>query len=320
MKTIISKYASISLAVIALLFISPINALAQDEAATEEEAKPEKKAEKPVRSPWAAGMLIETQTDLVWNPGTLEMVMQHRFGNLNSETFDLLGIYGSSNIRIGFNYGLFKNAQIGVATTKIGSGIYTDINWKYKILTQTKSNSMPIAMTYYGNTEIRLGNEDPYGTNYKFTDRMSYFHQLIISRKVNKNLSVMVSGNFAYFNQIDTSQASGFPTLEHGNFSLTFAGRYRINSNTAIMVEYEQPLTTPGAAIYVNRDTDMKNEQVGLRNLSLGVELATSSHAFHIFLTTYRNISYAQNLTYNTNFFTDGAILLGFNITRNWNF
>jgi len=316
MKSYLSKYYTLSLVIIAMLFISPLTLMAQDDDA--EEAQSEKE-EKPVRSPWAAGMLIETQTDLVWSPKTLEMVMQHRFGNINSENFDMLGIYGTSNIRIGLNYGLFKNAQIGAASTKVGSRIYTDVNWKYKLLTQTRSNSMPIALTYYGNVEIGLGAEEQWGTDYKFTNRLSYFNQLIVSRKFSNKLSLMVAGNFAYFNQIDTAT---YPEMTHGNFSLTFAGRYKINSTTAILVEYEQPLTTPGALKWLPEDAsnNLTQDEVGLRNLSIGIELATSSHAFHIFLTTYRNISYQQNLSYNTNYFSEGAILLGFNITRNWNF
>jgi len=314
MKSYLYKYASLSLVLIAMLFISPFTATAQDEETEEVE-----KVEKPVRSPWAAGMLIETQTDLVWAPKTLEMVMQHRFGNLNSENFDMLGIYGASNIRIGFNYGLFKNAQIGAATTKVGSRIYTDVNWKYKLLTQTQSNSMPISLAYYGNVEIGLGDEEQWGTAYKFSNRLSYFNQLIVSRKFSKNLSIMFAANYAHFNQIDTAT---YPEMTHGNFSLTFAGRYKIGSTTAILVEYEQPLTTPGALKWLKEDpaNNLSQNEVGLRNISVGVELATSSHAFHIFLTTYRNISYQQNLTYNTNYFSEGAILLGFNITRNWNF
>jgi len=318
MKSSFVKYSGYTLALLAMLLFSGTATWAQ-EAETEEPEATTEKDNKPVRSPWAAGMLIETQTDLVWAPKTLEMVMQHRFGNLNNEGFDMAGIYGASNIRIGFNYGLFKNAQIGAGSTKVGSRIYTDINYKYKLLTQTRSNSMPIALTYYGNVEIGLGSDELWGTDYAFTHRLSYFNQLIISRKISNNLSVMVAANWAHFNQIDTAT---WPNMTHSNFSLTFAGRYKIGSTTSILVEYAQPLTTPGALKWLPEDpaNNLSQDEVGLRNLSIGLEFSTSSHAFHVFLTTYRNISYQQNLSFNTNYFTDGAILFGFNITRNWNF
>ncbi len=323
MKLYALKFTGTIWVVMGLLFLLPNITMAQEEEVTEETPKEAdtktEKDNKPVRSPWAAGMLIETQTDLVWAPKTLEMVLQHRFGNLNNETFDMLGIYGSSNIRLAMNYGLFKNAQIGAGTTKVGSRIYTDVNWKYKLLTQTTSNSMPIALTYYGNIEIGLGADDQWGTDYAFTNRLSYFNQLNVSRKFSTNLSLMVALNYAHFNQIDTAT---YPEMTHDNFSLTFAGRCKIGNTSSIILEYEQPLTTPGALKWLPEDpsNNLSQNEVGLRNLSLGVEFSTSSHAFHVFLTTYRNISYQQNLTYNTNYFTDGAILIGFNMTRNWNF
>ena len=315
MKTNILKYTGISMVLFAMLFASPLKVSAQD---NENEPKEEvKKKEKPVRSPWNATTLIETQTDLVFAPKTLVWEMQHRFGNFNNSSgFDLAGIYGASNIRMGVIYGLFENFQIGLGTEK--NLLLQDLNWKYKILTQTRSNSMPISMAYFGNVTFSAKPEADFGADYKFSKRMSYFNQLIISRKFTKNFTVMIAGNHAHFNQIDTS---AYPSLKHDNFSLTFAGRLKVTPTVSIVAEYEQPLTTPGALLYVKSENpDVIKNEVGLRNFSLGLEIATSSHAFHVFVTTYRGLNYQQNLTYNTNFITNGDLLLGFNITRNWNF
>jgi hypothetical protein len=282
--------------IIAFVLINSTNGFAQEKEQTEEP----KKTEKPVRSPWEAGMLFETQTDLVWTPKTLEMVIQHRFGLLNSGEFDLLGLYAPSNIRLGINYGLFKNFNIGIGSTKYNK--LQDINWKYKIFSQTKSNSMPIALTYYGNVQMDARDKVNFGPEYKFAHRVAYFNQLIVSRKFTKAFTMQVMLNHAHFNQIDTASV---PDLKHSNFGLGLAGRLKFNRQGAIVFEYEQPLTTP---------------ETIKPNLSFGVELATSSHAFQVFVSTYSNISYQSNLVYNTNDFTNGDILIGFNITRNWNF
>ena len=307
-----TKYLSIIAGIIALLIINPFSATAQDE-----EPKEEKKKEKPVRDPWAAGMLIETQNDLVWAPKTLEMVMQHRFGNLNANNgFDLLGIYGAANIRIGMNYGLFNNFNIGVGTQK--GNLIQDVNWKYKILNQTRSNSMPISLTYYGNVQFDCRDKSNFGAEYKFANRVAYFNQIIVSRKVSKKMTLQVTGNYAHYNQINTNQ---FPNLEHDNFGWGFAGRIKITSGTSILFEYDQALTTPGAKKWLKESNeDLAVDEVGLRNVSLGFEFATSAHAFQLFVTTYSGISYQQNMVYNTNYFSEGDVLIGFNITRNWNF
>lgn len=324
MRTTRIKSTSIVSALLAMLIFIPFTTQAQEETTSEEvvvekveEAKPEKDRT-PIRPGWNAGMLIETQTDLVWDPGTLEMVMQHRFGLLNADNgFDLAGIYGASNIRMGVNYGIFKNAQIGFGTQK--NNMIQDLNWKYKILSQTKSNSMPIALTYYGNVQVDARDKSFFGAEYAFTDRMAYFHQLIISRKFSNKLSLQVTGNYAHHNQLNSAT---YPTLKHDNFGFGFAGRYKVTSTMCILFEYDQALTTPGAYKWLEEENNpaLAQDEVGLRNVSLGIEIATSSHAFHFFVTTYSGISYQDNMVYNTNYFTSGAVLLGFNITRNWNF
>ncbi len=316
----IANLRLVILATIAMFLISTSGSYAQEKDASDGEKVEEKKKDKPIRPAWNAAHLIETQTDLVYAPKTLEWIMQHRFDMMNASTkFDFAGIYGPSNIRMGLNYGLFKNAQIGAGATKIGGIITTDVNWKYKILTQTRSNSMPISLAYYGNAEITLGPEDQFGSEYKFVHRMAYFQQLIISRKINKNLSLQATLNYSHYNQVDSA---AYPNMKHDNFGFGIAGRYKIGGNLSAIFEYDQALTTPGSDKWVkeNPANSKTIDEVGLRNLSLGLEISTSSHAFHVFVTTYKGISYQRNMVYNTNFFTDGAVLIGFNITRNWNF
>ncbi len=55
--------------------------------------------------------------------------------------------------------------------------------------------------------------------------------------------------------------------------------------------------------------------------ISLGVEFSTSAHAFQIFVSNYSGIVPQQNYMKNTNdFFGKGGALIGFNITRKYNF
>lgn len=297
---------------VAVLFITiPVAVSAQESA-----AEAPKKEEKPVRKPFQAGTLIETQTYVVFPKKTLVFDMQHRFGDLNNNAinsgkYDMAGIYGPSNIRMGLTYVVLDNFQIGLGTTK--NRLLQDLNWKYAILTQTRSNSMPIALTYYGNfvydASPQSSFEDEY-TEYKEMHRISYFNQIIIGRKFSKELTVQVMFNYAHFNQVDTihrnpSEPPYANEAKHDNFGIGLAGKYKFSSQGSVLFEYEHPLTTP------------ENIQP---NLSFGVEFATSSHAFQLFITTYNNIMYQHNMVYNTKDFTKGGMRLGFNITRNWNF
>lgn len=313
MKTIKSKLGNILTVILVMAMVFPTEIQAQDEpVAVEEAVVPEvKKENKPVKSPYEAGMLIETQTYMVWPKKTLEFVIQHRFGNVNSYGFDMMGLYAPSNIRIGLNYGLFKNAQIGISSTKTGE--VEDLNYKYAILTQTQSNSMPIAVTYYGNTQIdSRSDKSLFGDEYNFNHRFSFYNQLIIGRKFSKAVTLQVSAMHAHYNQIDTTKT---PELKHSNFGVGIAGRVKFSAQGSVVFEYDIPLTVP------KYDIKEQQEKIGVKpNFSLGVEFATSGHSFHIFLTTYNKISPQGNLMYSTNDFTKQDVLIGFNITRNWGF
>lgn len=314
MKTQVIKSIQIIGLAVLMVMSCPVNLFAQNQDSTQTEQKPK---DKPIRPAWTASMLIETQNDLVWAPKTLEFIMVHRFGLLNADNgFDLAGIYGASNIKLAVNYGLFNNFNVGFGTQK--QFMIQDVFWKYKILTQTREDKMPISLAYFGNVQMDARDKAVFGNDYKFSNRLAFFNQLIISRKFSRSFSLQATLNHAHYNQIDTNQ---YPTLKHTNFGFGVAGRLKISSTMYLIFEYDQALTTPGALKWLKEEnpSEYQNE-VGLRNLSLGLEIATSSHAFQFFVTTYSGISYQQNLTYNTNYFSEGALLLGFNMTRNWNF
>ena len=75
-----------------------------------------------------------------------------------------------------------------------------------------------------------------------------------------------------------------YPNLEHDNFGFGIAGRLKVTSGSSIIFEYDQALTTPGAKKWLKEtDTDLAKDEVGLRNISIGYEIATSSHAFQLF-------------------------------------
>lgn len=258
------------------------------------------KDNRPVRAPFESNMLMSDQTVTIPNAHSLEFMIQHRFGKLNSNTFDLIGLYAPSNIRLGLSYTLTDYLQLGIGTTKTDK--IQDINWKWRILQQTRSGSIPVALTYYGNVELSARSKQSFGQDYAFLQRVSYYHQLIIARKFGRRLSLQVLAEYDHFNQIDTIAYKG---LKHDNFGLSLDGRFKVRPQLNIIFSGDKQLTTP--------------EEIK-PNLSIGIEIVTTSHAFQIFVGSYNKISPQDNLTYNTNDFTNKDILLGFNISHLWNF
>ena len=259
---------------------------------TEEPAK----NNRPVRPQFESGYLIDNQTVLIKQPATLEFIIQHRFGTLNSETFDLAGLYAPSNIRIGLNYVIRKDLQIGIGSTK--NNKLQDGNIKWKFLQQTRSNSIPVSAAVFAQAAYDA-REDIFEET---TQRLSYFSQLIIARSFGRKISFQFAPSFSHFNIVDS-------LVEHDNIGLSFTGRYKFSPQSSVIFGGDYNITS--------QDTDVIDPKP---NASLGIEVSTSSHAFQIFLTSYSAIINQHNELYNTNDFMDGDILLGFNITRLWNF
>ncbi len=261
--------------------------------------------DKPERPAFESSNIIDNPTDLLYNKNTLEVMMQHRFGPID-ESNSLLGIYGAANIRIGLSYSILDWVTVGYGITKTNR--ISDFNLKVGLLKQTRSGKIPINLTYYGNIGIdgRSGSVND-GIFITKQDRYSYFHQLIISKRFNSNLSLQLAPSLSHYNAVDYS-------YENDRISLAFGGRYKISAQTSILFDYSQPLTK----LEDNVTTGLSYNNPGI---SLGVEFSTSAHAFQIFVTNYSGIVPQQNYMKNTNdFFGKGGALIGFNITRKYNF
>jgi hypothetical protein len=267
----------------------------------EEESKP---PERPVRNMFESNWLLDNQTVIVPIEGTLEMDILHRFGTWDNGYDDFFGIYAPSNIRLGFTYVVIPNLQLGIGLTK-NKNLW-DFNLKYALFSQTRSGSTPLSLTYFGNMAIDTRDGDIFQ---KGTDRYSYFHQLMVARKLSDKLSFQVSGNISHFNAVgafinDAGEEEA--VLKNDHLSSTLAFRYKLTDITSFIASYDLPIT----------DHAIDDPE---SNLSFGFEFVTSSHAFQLFIGNYNGIVPQYNQSLNKNAFGDNQILLGFNITRLWN-
>ena len=259
----------------------------------EEETKKEK--EKLERAAFDSSFIIDNPTNILLSKNALEVVMSHRFGTVNGGTNDLVGFWAPSNIRIGFAYGIHERLTIGYGTTKFNR--LQDFNWKVALLRQTRSNSMPVSVSYYGNFTVDARTKE----NFTFLqDRYSYFNQLIIAKRFSPNFSAQIAPSVSHYNVVDN-------TMRNDMVAISLGGRYKISPQTAITVDYSQPIT----------EFMQDNPHPGV---SVGFEFSTSAHAFQLFASNYNGIVSQKNYMFNQNDFFNGDILIGFNITRIYNF
>jgi len=211
-----------------------------------------------------------------------------------------LGIYAPSNIRLGVNYGITDKIMVGVGTEKDNK--MQELQWKYNFLQQTKSGSIPVAVSYYGNAVLDAGAKENFGGNYKFTHRLSFFHQLIVGRKFSEMFSFQLAAGYAHFNSVDSTKNNDYIGFSAGM-------RLKVYNEISLMAEYDHSFPITDVIKYYQQDFTPKP------NLALGVEFGTGTHAFQVFGAQYKNIIAQKNMGYNLNDFTNGGWLLGFNIT-----
>ncbi|UKJ06117.1 DUF5777 family beta-barrel protein [Solitalea lacus] len=294
-----------------VLFTTAFMLITLPSFAQDDSVKVEDSGNKPVRSTFESTWIIDNQTTFVPQKGTLEFMINHRFGTIYNGVSDLYGMYGAgANIRLGLNYSLCDNigfgkfkgsVAVGLGSTK--TGMVQDINLKYGFLSQTRNGKIPISMAYYFDMGISTEDKTDELPNGNSSDRLSFFHQIIISRKFNDKFSAMVAPSLSHFNVID-------PNMQNDHFAVAVAGRYKISPQTSILVNYDQPLT---------EHTD-NNPQF---NLSTGIEVATSAHQFQIFISNFPLIVPQYNNVFNQpnsqhKWYQD--LYIGFNITRLWSF
>ncbi len=103
--------------------------------------KPERD-DRPVRSAFESGILIDAQTNIIPDQNTLEMIIQHKFGPMTNGFSDLFGIYApGANVRINFNYSILDKLMVGYGLTK--TNMTSDFQAKWAILQQTRSGHIP---------------------------------------------------------------------------------------------------------------------------------------------------------------------------------
>ena len=268
----------------------------------EEQTQP---TDKPVKNTFEAVTLIDNQTVMTPFKGAIELQIQHRFSQIEN-VHNLYGIFGSANTRLGLNYGITDKIMVGIGTTKTKQLV--DLQYKYKIFEQMKSNSIPVTVTFYGNINacLRDSSTGEFGPSNRFEEihRLSYFNQLIVARKFTEKFSFQIAPSVFYFNSVPR----GYKNV---NYAVSAGGRYNVFGSHSIIVEYDQILSKQDS-IQVNGKYE---DKLPLPNVAIGWEIGTATHCFQVFAANYDRINNQYDLLFNTNDFKKRKYLFGFNIT-----
>ncbi|MGZ4042833.1 MAG: DUF5777 family beta-barrel protein [Bacteroidia bacterium] len=258
-------------------------------------------AEKPkkefVQSTFKTTRLVNFHTTEVLGKRCLDFRISHRFGDFNSGAYNAWGLDGGANIRLGLEYSHDGRLMFGIgrtSTNKIVDGFV-----KYKLLRQTSNNSMPVSVTLFSGIYQTFERVDIDGINkYQYpSDRLSYCHQIMISRKFSSRFSFQLSGALVHFNLVERI------TDKNECFIVGAVTRFKFTKRQAITLEYGYRINQYSQNSYYD-------------SFGIGYDLETGGHVFQLHVTNSFGITENQYFMYTNKSWSNWAVRLGFNISR----
>ncbi|MEL6969100.1 MAG: DUF5777 family beta-barrel protein, partial [Bacteroidota bacterium] len=161
---------------LALLLLSlPFVSLAQDDllALLEEGETPEANI---TPATFKGSRLINGHTVMTRRAGTLEFLIAHRFGRLNSGAYELFGL-DNANVRFGIDYGVTDLVTVGFGRNSFEKTY--DAFAKVAILRQqTGKQDIPVSVTGFFSIAAKTLRSTIPEVEFSFSDRLTYTYHL----------------------------------------------------------------------------------------------------------------------------------------------
>lgn len=259
--------------------------------------------EYPVAAIFKSPKLVLLQTNVTQDDQNLTFWIGHRFGDIGGESggiHSLFGLDSSTDIHIGFDYGVTDDLTLGIGRSKYNETY--NLQAKYALFEQYPEG-MPFALSIFGQSSWITRKEFVTNEFPEETDRISHFLQLIAARKFTPSLSFMLSpGYFLRPRMLEPGDKKSFFVLGMGG-RFKFAKRFSIIADYMLVNGFDRP------------------DDLGTRYynpLGIGLEIETGGHVFSL---NFQNSSFitANNFIPNTRkSWEDGGVRFGFSISRNF--
>ncbi|HQV35857.1 MAG: hypothetical protein KA215_10150 [Flavobacterium sp.] len=228
--------------------------------------------------------------------GEFYMIISHRFGDLTQgfENFFGLdnaltkigGIYGATNwLSFGFSRHTYNKTYEGTV--------------KYKLADQ-KIDGFPFSIVGYNTVDVNSALKTSLYPELKFTNRLAYSSQLLISRKFSESFSFQVAPIYIHKNFYDGE-------LDQEDLYLIGSGaRYKLSKRLSVNLEYAARL-----------NVDEKISKSPYQNpLTVGLDIETGGHVFQMVFSNSQPMNDVIAFSNASGDWNGGAIYFGFNMYR----
>lgn len=224
----------------------------------------------------------------------LDFLISHRFGRINGGAYQLYGL-DQSNIRIGFDYGVSDDFNIGIGRNSFEKTY--DGYLKYRLVKQsTGAKETPLSVTLFSSVSIETLKDPLHEDVIEFVDRLAYVHQVLIARKFSSSFSFQITPSYVHFNT--KREGERLNTI----YGLGFGGRIKLSQRVSLNAEYYYVGATFKEGVH--------------NSIAIGFDIETGGHVFQLHFTNSQAMIEKGFIAETRDDFFGGDIHFGFNISR----
>ncbi len=280
---------------VSLAVLPTAGLFAQDEDLLKLVADNKKPGKERVKYAFKSPRVINSHSIEFLNPGTLDLRILHRFGQLDQGYKNFFGL-DQASMRLGFDYGILHNLMVGVGRSTYKKEL--DAFLKFAPVRQsTGDGSFPVTVALVsGITMDGLPWADPDKQNF-FTSRLAYYFQVIIGRKFSDRFSLQVAPTMVHKNLV---QLEADP---NDIYAVSVGGRLKLSQRIAFTWDYSH-------IVYGMPDSGYYHP------LSVGFDIETGGHVFQLHFSNSTGMNERAFITETTGQWGKGEIRFGFNLSR----
>ena len=233
-------------------------------------------------------------TKLVAKKG-FNFIVSHRFGTVKNGFQNLFGL-DEAVTHLNFVYGLSDNINIS-ASRSSNQKIY-EVATKFRLVNQ-QAGKIPLTVVGYTSVLANTSLDTDNLPKLEFKHRLSYVAQLLVSRKMNNNLSLILSPTFFHDNYLNDD------FQENSQYGVGFGGRYKLGKRWSLNMEYGVHLNRSENSLYKNP-------------FSIGVDLETGGHVFQLLFTNSQSMNTNGVFGTSTGEWGESDVYFGFNLARSF--
>jgi hypothetical protein len=227
--------------------------------------------------------------------GEFYFLVSHRFGDLTNGANNFFGLDAAYTKLAGI-YGVANWLSLGVSRQTYQKTF--EFAAKYKLANQ-EDGGFPFTIVGYNTMDIRSDLKTDLYPDLKFSDRLAYTTQLIVSKKINNSLSVLVNPILVHKNLYDEL------TEQKNTYLLGAGARCKLSKRLSLNLDYAARLNLPEAYDYTYHNP-----------ITLGLDIETGGHVFQLVLSNSQTMNDVAYYTTASGITQGKGIFFGFNMYR----